>query len=936
MYSINTFWSANNMIAERKLQEAIDQQIQHDRKSKRYRRLGYYFFEKEIQSDIRKKLESNFMSSHHLLVDPEYQACIARSSLGKTVDAWTVWDEATFVLNNYLFNQDVFVWTDSENDHRLVDILLWLLSTRDNPGFLNDSLCWMSDVLLQCRRTRADIVLIQSICNGEHTYKSLVKSVWEYIGQYAMLPRFFHDLELSRSSEAVVSLLEETTQDKLSAFLQPMYEIHCHLLNVADVQSYGYVDTMTMPYTTWISRLWLLWWTTPWYVKIILSIAIVLISGWFGWVSLIVLPLVRWIFAVARSSSQYVTLLRHVLTQRYVRYQDHHTSYMNLYDTMIDPDQTTKDSIKAQQTMTRRYDIVPFSGHDLMWDATQYAKILFEALMTGLSSWYDDTLKDIAMISSVYDRWKEHHLSLMIVKDGQYTEQVSYRFESLLLVLRDVVWPVSSHSQYIETYDIIDELVSTKQYNFRFWTYRDAIIDGATVAVSSGVLWWMWSYLRNRSVAGSSTFAASPAMVADTLSQSDSSVLFDADLLSAMKGVMRPEDMDRFVDVMSHGQHSATLWDTMVSLFGEKQWNIYTNNLMDARWRVGQAWWESTLFDAALRHGLPTSSQEAWWTSLMHFLHRVYGYDNLQEYETLIDKSWLSNTLSGLKDGSISIEQFAQIDVKQREIITQAMFYTLPKEELAWLFVQAKTEQTIDMSESLSLGQKILDILWWKNDIVTTGVVDTWSLVSPDYTHTWSLVESGDIVFSGATQTNTGRWRQQFTWFTSLSHTTWSAMTWTISDMTWSVSVDTGAISSWWIDRLSSRWHNLTHPTYTITDTWTNLHIDTIHTGYQSVNTGSLTQSGAVIDSGSVSTGQVGWFDRFFTWLKGTPPPKTWSVDLSGLVNTGQIEHVLSGINPTDLQEQATGFAEQLAHQSWWLEISKFTLPVLRKDKKVE
>ena len=60
-------------------------------------------------------------------------------------------------------------------------------------------------------------------------------------------------------------------------------------------------------------------------------------------------------------------------------------------------------------------------------------------------------------------------------------------------------------------------------------------------------------------------------MVSDVLSQSDGSVLFDADLLSAMKGVMRPEDMDRFIDVMSHGQHSATLWDTMVSLFGEKQ-----------------------------------------------------------------------------------------------------------------------------------------------------------------------------------------------------------------------------------------------------------------------------------------------------------------------------------------------------------------------------
>lgn len=60
-------------------------------------------------------------------------------------------------------------------------------------------------------------------------------------------------------------------------------------------------------------------------------------------------------------------------------------------------------------------------------------------------------------------------------------------------------------------------------------------------------------------------------MVADTLSQSDSSVLFDTELLSAMKAVMRPEDMDRFVDVMSHDQHADTLWDTMVSLFGEKQ-----------------------------------------------------------------------------------------------------------------------------------------------------------------------------------------------------------------------------------------------------------------------------------------------------------------------------------------------------------------------------
>ena len=81
MYSINTFWSANNMIAKRKLQEATNVAIEHEWKTKRYRRLVYYFFEKEIQTDIRKRLETDFISTHHLLIDPEYQACIARSAL---------------------------------------------------------------------------------------------------------------------------------------------------------------------------------------------------------------------------------------------------------------------------------------------------------------------------------------------------------------------------------------------------------------------------------------------------------------------------------------------------------------------------------------------------------------------------------------------------------------------------------------------------------------------------------------------------------------------------------------------------------------------------------------------------------------------------------------------------------------------------------------
>jgi hypothetical protein len=52
----------------------------------------------------------------------------------------------------------------------------------------------MSDIVMQCRRTRDDIQLIQSIIDGSHTYKSLVKSCGEYIGKYAQLPRLFGEL----------------------------------------------------------------------------------------------------------------------------------------------------------------------------------------------------------------------------------------------------------------------------------------------------------------------------------------------------------------------------------------------------------------------------------------------------------------------------------------------------------------------------------------------------------------------------------------------------------------------------------------------------------------------------------------------------------------------------------------------------------------------
>ena len=50
---------------------------------------------------------------------------------------------------------------------------------------------------------------------------------------------------------------------------------------------------------------------------------------------------------------------------------------------MIDPDKSSTESAKSERLMTRRYDVIPASGHDLLWDATLYARQLHDMVIKG-------------------------------------------------------------------------------------------------------------------------------------------------------------------------------------------------------------------------------------------------------------------------------------------------------------------------------------------------------------------------------------------------------------------------------------------------------------------------------------------------------------------------------------------------------------------------
>ena len=57
-FEITSHWADTNPILLEKTAQFVQKEIQLERESKRYRRLIYYFFEKEITSDITKKVNT--------------------------------------------------------------------------------------------------------------------------------------------------------------------------------------------------------------------------------------------------------------------------------------------------------------------------------------------------------------------------------------------------------------------------------------------------------------------------------------------------------------------------------------------------------------------------------------------------------------------------------------------------------------------------------------------------------------------------------------------------------------------------------------------------------------------------------------------------------------------------------------------------------------
>jgi hypothetical protein len=67
--------------------------------------------------------------------------------------------------------------------------------------------------------------------------------------------------------------------------------------------------------------------------------------------------------------------------------------------------------------------------------------------------------------------------------------------------------------------------------------------------------------------------------------------------------------------------------------------------MMDTRWRSLDQFGDSELFNQAFANNLPLGPQDPRWSEMIHFLNRIYDYDNFTHYQSLVHQQRLPTTL---------------------------------------------------------------------------------------------------------------------------------------------------------------------------------------------------------------------------------------------------------------------------------------------------
>ena len=157
-------------------------------------------------------------------------------------------------INDYIFGQGDFFEQDyAKADELIVQLMIDALAQGSSPEGLSRQGAFMSDVLLELRRARADVVIVSQLREGKHSYQTLLKMCGDYMGTFARVPRFVEYYPMGWSQETIMAAVDDN--DRLEVLLEPSYTLECATLASSAIVPYGYTQIEDTPYSTWFGKL---------------------------------------------------------------------------------------------------------------------------------------------------------------------------------------------------------------------------------------------------------------------------------------------------------------------------------------------------------------------------------------------------------------------------------------------------------------------------------------------------------------------------------------------------------------------------------------------------------------------------------------------------------------------------------------------------------
>lgn len=762
-----------------------------------FKKLMYYFAENEIKQFLESKHKKNIENMNHsdIFFHTERTAFAYRSNIVYHYNFGTYknnkknWEsfyceELNTVCNNYIlwigeflgktWDQARSIFSELLSDFMNNDEAFKKYALVDGIKLHNIS----SDLLLQLQSYRANIALCRATRDPSMTMESFKNLYNTYLQRYQQIPLVLRIVEIQNINQANwVTLTSADSLNQISQLEQAIYQIN--LAIIPATKPFGEYDLAHSPYTSWATRLWLLFKKAPRWFKILLISLLVGATSFISWWTLLAFPLIIFLKQFFKTKADYMSSVQAYLWR---------FSTQNSLEKLNKADVTAKVwkfSKRENDTHMVYTKIQPNLIDNPPFASALSKNVLIKLQDSSVSNSEELTKAIDVLLAHLYVQNTKNVPTFVVEQTNNKEELVLLAYKTAVLGASIIWYNLSNKEQehtksitfknFVQNYS--KELNnSTKAYHAYSRNY--ALKDGLMSGVISGFTSWISAFLINPSAAGMIAYASSEFV--DMTVEDDSLLqkwllennmdpshhqfsndeikqmlqanpdiridwdklvytwditIIDVQLVDELKKILPEDAYEQFIDQLQSNE-KATLWDTMKSIAGLETGNDYSHQIVEQIWKA-DANWSSEIFLRSVENWLPIEDiDNAQWDKITTMLDRTYDYPGYEEYMKWNNKERLVETFAKLSESNFSVEEIAKLTTEQRAVLTHSSFINIDTTDLKNILLDYSGEESIVWSMQ-SGSTDVTNIGNWSVD---TGTNLTWS-----NTDGWVTTESHNI-----------------------------------------------------------------------------------------------------------------------------------------------------------------------------------------------